>query len=180
MACHFFVSCVGLIFAASVGSAWRANFVRLLWSNLLLCRNKMAKEAAKPSSGGGGKQKKKKWSKGKVKDKANNAVLLDKETLGKILKEVPQYKVITPSVLVDRLKINGSLARLSLRELYKQGKIKLVASHHAQLIYTRTTAAAEEAKEAEEKPKEEKVEKGKKEPKAKGKKAEEPKEGDDS
>jgi len=133
----------------------------------------MAKEAAKPSSGGGGKQKKKKWSKGKVKDKANNAVLLDKETLGKILKEVPQYKVITPSVLVDRLKINGSLARLSLRELYKQGKIKLVASHHAQLIYTRTTAAAEEAKEAEEKPKEEKVEKGKKEPKAKGKKAEE-------
>jgi len=140
----------------------------------------MAKEAAKPSSGGGGKQKKKKWSKGKVKDKANNAVLLDKETLGKILKEVPQYKVITPSVLVDRLKINGSLARLSLRELYKQGKIKLVASHHAQLIYTRTTAAAEEAKEAEEKPKEEKVEKGKKEPKAKGKKAEEPKEGDDS
>lgn len=104
-----------------------------------------AKEAAKPSSGGGGKQKKKKWSKGKVKDKANNAVTFDKDTLSKILKEVPAYKLITPSVLVDRMKVNGSLARVALRELHKQGKIKLIAGHNAQLIYTRAIVPEENA-----------------------------------
>ncbi|KAL7753349.1 40S ribosomal protein S25 [Sorochytrium milnesiophthora] len=102
----------------------------------------MAKAAApaKPSSGGG-KNKKKKWSKGKVKDKANNAVVFDKPTYDKLFKEVPTYKLITASVLVDRLRINGSLARLALRELEKKGQIKLVSSHHSQAIYTRATAA---------------------------------------
>ena len=78
-------------------------------------------------------------SKGKVKDKANNAVLFDRATYDKLLKEVPSYKLITTSVLVDRLKINGSLARRALRELHQQGKVRMVASHGSQQIFTRNT-----------------------------------------
>ncbi|KAJ2003872.1 40S ribosomal protein S25 [Coemansia sp. RSA 2322] len=87
-----------------------------------------------------GSKNKKKWSKGKVQDKANNAVLFNAETLAKLEKEVPAYKLITPSVLVDRLRINGSLARRALRELETRGSIRLVSAHNAQLIYTRATA----------------------------------------
>ncbi|CAG8440778.1 16006_t:CDS:2 [Acaulospora morrowiae] len=107
----------------------------------------MAKEkAAKPSSGGG-KTKKKKWSKGKVKDKANNAVVLDKATYDKLFKEVPTYKLITPSVLVDRLRVNGSLARVAIRVLEKEGLIRKISTHGSQLIYTRATAAIDKAEE---------------------------------
>ncbi|KAJ2805885.1 40S ribosomal protein S25 [Coemansia guatemalensis] len=80
---------------------------------------------------------KKKWSKGKVQDKANNNVYFTEETLGKLEKEVPTYKLITPSVLVDRMRINGSLARRALRELEARGTIRLVSAHNSQLIYTR-------------------------------------------
>lgn len=80
-----------------------------------------------------------KWSKGKVRDKLNNQVLFDKPTYEKLLKEVPQYKLITPSIVSERLKIRGSLARRALIELQQKGLIKQVVQHHAQLIYTRTT-----------------------------------------
>ncbi|TPX38815.1 hypothetical protein SeMB42_g05860 [Synchytrium endobioticum] len=104
-----------------------------------------AQKAASASAGG--KNKKKKWSKGKVKDQANNAVVFDKTSYEKLYKEVPTYKLITPSVLVDRLRINGSLARIALRELEQKEMIKLVSAHGSQLIYTRATKeeAADEA-----------------------------------
>lgn len=63
-----------------------------------------------------------KWSKGKVRDKLNNQVLFDKATYEKLLKEVPAYKLITPSVVSERLKIRGSLARKALDELIQKGK----------------------------------------------------------
>uniref|UniRef100_T1J3M5 40S ribosomal protein S25 n=1 Tax=Strigamia maritima TaxID=126957 RepID=T1J3M5_STRMM len=105
-------------------------------------------KAAKPSKqkkegGGGGKAKKKKWSKGKVRDKLNNLVLFDKATYEKLIKEVPSYKLITPSVVSERLKIRGSLARKALEELLQKGLIKQVVRHHAQVIYTRTTKGDE-------------------------------------
>ncbi|GJN90894.1 hypothetical protein Rhopal_003908-T1 [Rhodotorula paludigena] len=84
--------------------------------------------------------KKKKWSKGKVKDKAQNAVICDKPTFDRIMKEVPTFKMISQSVLIERLKINGSLARIAIRHLEKEGHIKPVIHHRAQLVYTRTTA----------------------------------------
>ncbi|KAJ2343108.1 40S ribosomal protein S25, partial [Coemansia sp. RSA 2618] len=90
--------------------------------------------------GNAGKTKKK-WSKGKVQDKANNSVYFNAETLAKLEKEVPTYKLITPSVLVDRMRINGSLARRALRELEARGSIRLVSAHNSQLIYTRAPAA---------------------------------------
>merc|ERR1712040_9669 len=93
-----------------------------------------AKQPAKKKEGsGGGKAKKKKWSKGKVRDKLNNLVLFDKPTMEKLMKEVPSYKLITPSVVSERLKIRGSLARFALKELESQGLIRKVEAHHAQI-----------------------------------------------
>ena len=90
---------------------------------------------------------KKKWSKGRVKDKANNAVVFDKISFEKLFKEVPTYKLVTTSILVDRLKISGSLARESIKELEKQGLIKPVLIHGAQIIYTRAIKDEEETAE---------------------------------
>ncbi|EFN51836.1 hypothetical protein CHLNCDRAFT_27566, partial [Chlorella variabilis] len=80
-----------------------------------------------------------KWSKGKLKEKSNNMVLFDAATYEKLLSEVPKYKMITPSVLSDRLRINGSLARAAIKELVGKGLIKEVSKSRAQSIYTRAT-----------------------------------------
>uniref|UniRef100_A0A3Q3EH74 40S ribosomal protein S25 n=1 Tax=Kryptolebias marmoratus TaxID=37003 RepID=A0A3Q3EH74_KRYMA len=90
-----------------------------------------------------------KWSKGKVRDKLNNLVLFDKATYDKLYKEVPNYKLITPAVVSERLKIRGSLARNALQELLAKGMIKLVSKHRAQLIYTRNTKGGDEESAAE-------------------------------
>ena len=83
--------------------------------------------------------KKKKWSKGKVKEKSNNLVLFDQDTYDKLYKEVPKYKLITPSILCERLHINGSLARMAIKELVAKDEIRMVSQHSSQLIYTRAT-----------------------------------------
>merc|ERR1711999_49519 len=98
----------------------------------------------KKKEGGGGKAKKKKWSKGKSRDKLNNLVLFDKNTYDKLYKEVPSYKLITPSIVSERLKVRGSLARRALDELAQKGLIKLFSAHRSQLIYTRVTNASDE------------------------------------
>jgi small subunit ribosomal protein S25e len=46
-----------------------------------------------------------KWSKGKQKEKVNNAVLFDQATYDKMLIEVPKFKQITPSILSERLRV---------------------------------------------------------------------------
>merc|ERR1712183_549794 len=102
---------------------------------------KAGQKAGKPA--GGGKAKKKKWSKGKVRDKLNNLILFDQATYDKLYKEVPNYKLITPAVVSERLKIRGSLARRALIELQGKGLIKQVVKHSSQVIYTRATSAAE-------------------------------------
>merc|ERR1712071_276631 len=100
--------------------------------------------------GAGGKAKKKKWSKGKTRDKLNNLVLFDKGTYDKLYKEVPTYKLITPSIVSERLKVRGSLARRALIELMEKGLIKQVVAHSSQMIYTRMIGDKEEdEKEAE-------------------------------
>merc|ERR1711973_685546 len=100
--------------------------------------------AKKKEGSSGGKAKKKKWSKGKVGDQLNNLVLFDKLTYDKFMKEVPSYKLITPSVVSERLKITGSLAKKGLHMLHAKGLIKKVCKHHAQIIYTRKTVASDE------------------------------------
>merc|ERR1711936_139503 len=106
-----------------------------------------SKEAKAKAASGGGKKSKKKWSKGKVRDKLQNMCLFDKPTYDKVLKEVPNYKVITPSIVSDRMKIRGSLARRAIKELHGMGKIKLLVQHSSQMVYTRAIAVDDEEEE---------------------------------
>ncbi|KAK6539881.1 hypothetical protein TWF694_008718 [Orbilia ellipsospora] len=73
-----------------------------------------------------------------VKDKSVHAVILDKATTERLNKEVQSYRLVTVATLVDRLKINGSLARRALRDLEEKGVIKKVVGHSKCLIYTRS------------------------------------------
>ncbi|CAB3410047.1 unnamed protein product [Caenorhabditis bovis] len=98
---------------------------------------------AKKKEGSGGKAKKKKWSKGKVRDKLNNMVLFDQATYDKLYKEVITYKLITPSVVSERLKVRASLAKAGLKELQAKGLVKCIVHHHGQVVYTRATKEAD-------------------------------------
>merc|ERR1712113_649867 len=86
---------------------------------------------------------------GKTRDKLNNLALFDKGTYDKLYKEVPTYKLITPSIVSERLKVRGSLARRALIELTEKGLIKQVVAHRSQFIYTRVTKENEEEEAAE-------------------------------
>lgn len=105
-----------------------------------------SKEAKTKAALAGGKGKKKKWSKGKQKDKIVNAIMFDKPTWEKLTKEIPKSKLITPAIISERIKVNGSLARQAIRVLEEQGQIVRVGDASSKLmIYTRkvaTTAAA--------------------------------------
>merc|ERR1712107_57351 len=58
--------------------------------------------------------------------------------------------LITPSIVSERLKVRGSLARRALLELESKNLIKLVVAHSSQMIYTRMVGdAAEDEKEIE-------------------------------
>jgi len=88
----------------------------------------------------GAKAKKKKWSKGKTREKLNSKVLFDEDGWARLLAEVPKMKVVTPSALCERLKINASLARAACKYLEEEEKIEKVVVHHKQCIYTRVSA----------------------------------------
>ncbi|KAG1661274.1 hypothetical protein FOA52_003733 [Chlamydomonas sp. UWO 241] len=75
------------------------------------------------------------------RDKLNNQVLFEKATYEKLLAEVPKYKMISPSILVDRMRINGALARAACRELEAKGLIRPLVKHSSQMVYTRATNA---------------------------------------
>ena len=59
-----------------------------------------------------------------MKEKLSNLVLFDKATYDKMLSDVPKLKLITPSIISEKLKVNGSLARRALRELEQKGLIR--------------------------------------------------------
>merc|ERR1719432_496681 len=90
-------------------------------------------------SGGGGKAKKKKWSKGKVKEKLSNLCLFDKGTYDKMLSDVPKLRLITPSIISEKLKVNGSLARRAVKELVAKNLIRPILTHKHQNVFTRAT-----------------------------------------
>lgn len=97
--------------------------------------------------------------------------MFDKATYDKFVKEVPSYKLITPSVVSERLKIRGSLARAGLKELVTKGLfflllllyssnsnlciyvykglIRVISRHHSQEIYTKIQKDEPEGEKAE-------------------------------
>merc|ERR1712098_108574 len=100
-----------------------------------------SKEAKAKAAMAGGKGKKKKWAKGKTKERLMNLVMFDKGTLKKMDVDIPKAKLITPAVVSERLKVNGSLARLAIKVLEGKGLIKPVcARNHHLSIYTRNVA----------------------------------------
>lgn len=68
-----------------------------------------------------------------------NAVFFDKALYEKCVNEVPKFKLITPSVISERMRVNGSLARRTIKDLMAKGLIRQVSSHSSQCIYTRST-----------------------------------------
>lgn len=125
---------------------------------------------------------------------------MDKATEEKLRKEVINYKLITPAILSERLKIRGSLARGVIQMLHREGrirsyllsyqvwrfyefagKIRPIIRHNAQIIYTRAGKGPEEPEDEEKDDKkekggqDEKPEGGKKGGKKGGKQPKEPK-----
>ncbi|KAG7107116.1 40S ribosomal protein S25 like [Verticillium longisporum] len=90
----------------------------------------------------GAKKQKKKWY-GKVKDKAQHAVILDKQTSEKLYKDVQSFRLVTVATLVDRMKINGSLARRCIKDLEEKGLIRPVVQHSKMQIYTRAVGGTD-------------------------------------
>merc|ERR1712147_433047 len=81
----------------------------------------------------------KKKDTGKAKDKVMNAVFFDKALYDKCVAEVPKFKLITPSIISERMRVNGSLARRTIKDLMAKGLIRQVSAHSSQSIYTRST-----------------------------------------
>jgi small subunit ribosomal protein S25e len=102
-----------------------------------------SKEQKMAAAMAGSKGKKKKWSKGKQREKVDNKVLFNKEAYDRLYSEVPKMKLITVSAMVERLKINGGLARRAILELEAAGKIKPIVVTAQQKIYTRVVDEAE-------------------------------------
>lgn len=110
-----------------------------------------SKKAKAEAASKGGKKTTKKWSKGHTREALQNAVMFDKDTYTKLRNEVPKYKVITPSIISDRLKIAVSLASAGLKQLCRERLIRLVSCSSKHRVYTRNlqqAAPAETAKAA--------------------------------
>lgn len=58
-----------------------------------------------------------KWNKGKLREKIQAKILFDEDSWTRLQAEVPKMKLVTPSALVERLKINCSLARAACKYL---------------------------------------------------------------
>ncbi len=96
-----------------------------------------AKKADRAAAIAKQKGKKKKWSKGKTAEKLNNAIMWDQATYDKLLKDIPTAKLITPSVVSDRLRVSVALAKQGLRHLEAKGLIRCIVRHAQQAVYTR-------------------------------------------
>ena len=60
----------------------------------------------------------KKWTKGKAKEKADNACFLDQATYDKLMTAIPKLgKHISVSTVIEKFKVLGSIGRVLLRRL---------------------------------------------------------------
>merc|ERR1712199_117781 len=82
-----------------------------------------------------GAKAKKKWSKGKVKEKLNLAIFIDKDCF-KGIKTLAKTKLVTVSTVSDKLKVNGSIARKIIRYAFQEKLIRRLEQHHKQYVYT--------------------------------------------
>jgi small subunit ribosomal protein S25e len=106
-------------------------------------KDAIAKAASQKKAGA------KKWTKGKVKEKADNAVFLDQATYDRLITGIPKLgKHISTSTLIEKYKIVGSIARTLLRRCVENGSIRPVESHSRQTLFTPIAQAVEATKVA--------------------------------
>jgi len=110
-------------------------------------KSKAAKLLAAQSSSKS-KGKKKKWSKGKLREKKQHAVVFNKALFDKFIQEVPKKALTTIFTLVENYKINCSLARRGLRELVKRNLVAPVCPSGTMAVYTKSASAAAEQAQA--------------------------------
>ncbi|EPY41074.1 small subunit ribosomal protein S25e [Angomonas deanei] len=101
------------------------------------------KKAKMEAATKGAKKGAKKWTKSNNREKLENAVMFDKDSLAKLRSEVPKFRVITPSIVSDRLKITVSLAAAGLKQLCRERLIRLVSCSSKTRVYAK--AKTEEA-----------------------------------
>ena len=64
-------------------------------------------------------------------------MFIDQKQYEKLSKEVPRFQVVTVSVLCDKFKINGAVARKVLKDFAQKGLIKQCGDHNAHFtLYT--------------------------------------------
>mmetsp|Transcript_33818 Transcript_33818/g.52917 ORF Transcript_33818/g.52917 Transcript_33818/m.52917 type:complete len:116 (-) Transcript_33818:43-390(-) len=102
----------------------------------VVSKTKEQKAAAAAASS---KAKKKKWSKGKTRDPLDNAVMWEQSTVDRLVNEITKMKVITVSIISDRLKVSGSLAREALKYMEANGLARAVNTSKSCKVYTRIT-----------------------------------------
>ena len=97
---------------------------------------KKTKDAIARAAANSRKGSKKKWTTGKVKDKLNQAVLLEPKQFKEIEKSLPVMKLITLSTVSEKFKVAASIARQLIRYFAGQNKIDLVDYHQQCPIYS--------------------------------------------
>merc|ERR1711881_756182 len=91
----------------------------------------LKKGALPGSKKSGAKAKKKSWTKVKVKDKLNNDVFLDKKRYEKLMQEIPKILCVTRATLIEKFKVNGSVARALISDLKEKGLIQQIGQHNS-------------------------------------------------
>jgi small subunit ribosomal protein S25e len=61
---------------------------------------------------------------------------VDQAVYDALINNVPKYKLITVAIVSERLKVNGSVARVGIRHLEEEGLIKKVDKSGSTWIYT--------------------------------------------
>ena len=62
------------------------------------------------------------------------------------MKEAPKFQNLTVSIVSDKFKVNGAVARKVLRDLHQKNLIRQVGDHHSSFtLYTGTQAKAGQA-----------------------------------
>ena len=128
-------------------------------------KGQSASKSAQAAKSKGAKAKKKTWTKTKVKDKLNNDVFLDQKRFDKICSEMPKILCLTRSVVMEKFKVNGSVARGLMRHLAGTGDILPVGDvtcSDFSLFRGKLAMSAQEKRAADEAAEAEKAKKGKK------------------
>ncbi|KRX10209.1 hypothetical protein PPERSA_10875 [Pseudocohnilembus persalinus] len=104
-------------------------------------------KAAQAKKGG-----KKKWSKGRTKDKVDNATFLEAKTAENMMSQPHKVgALISVATVSEKWHVNGSVARRMIRSMHEKQLVKKIAQQGTQWIYAPAAEkkpAAEQAKVA--------------------------------